>query len=383
MTIGYVNPGYPVRRTILNKCPDARYVRVRPFVSMAAKVLRAVHLSAFPAISRRLKRCAFTGGLSENLGRIDLFHFFNDIALPPCRTPYVTTFETTVPRSFSQGRMMQKGLERLLLNQCRKLIALSEHAKRRQVAFDAENGIKELDKKITVLLPPQASLCQEKDLLARQSRRGVITKMIFVGKDFFRKGGAEIVRVLVRIRKSFPIEAFLIGDYNHVDYASSWEVDSAEEMHKLFFENKSWLHHFKSIPNAEMLSLAETCQVGLLPTRDDTFGYSVLEFQACGLPCITTDIRALPEVNNEEIGWLVKVPKLANGCADFSTTEKMRELSCAIETGLAEKLAEALAKPELIQEKAVGALRNIEINHSPNTYGKRLGEIYAEALDAR
>ena len=380
MTIGYINPGYPVLRTIVNKCTEARYVRVRSFDSMAARVLSAVNLSSFPAISRRLKRSAFTGGISENFERIDLFHFFNNIALPPCRAPYVTTFETTVPRSFEQGRMMLRGLDSLLSNQCRRLIALSEHAKRRQMAYDAENGISELDKKITVLLPPQERLCAENDLWARQAGRGVVTKIIFVGKDFFRKGGAEAVRALAKIREDFEVEAFLVGDFHHVDYASSWEVDSAEEMRRLFFENADWLHHYKSMPNGKVLALAQTCHIGLLPTRDDTFGYSVLEFQSCGLPCITTNIRALPEINNDEIGWLVQVPKLANGCADFSTTEKMRELSRAIERGLCKMLQEALAKPETIFTKGIKAQKNLAANHSPERYGKRLGEIYEEAV---
>ena len=378
MTIGYVNPEYNTRRNIVGKCPECKYVRVRSFKSVVDKVKKFWRES-----SSGLNPYSYYGGITGTFKRVDLYHFWDSIALPPCRTPYVTTFETTLPRLFPQGRLMRRGLDSLLSNQCRRLVALSEHAKRRQMAFDEENGIAELDKKITVLLPPQECLCAENDLLARQSCRSAISKLIFVGKDFFRKGGAEIVRGLVRIRKDFPIEAFLIGDYNHVDYASSWEIDSADEMRRLFCENASWLHHFTSMPNAEMLSLAKTCHIGLLPTRDDTFGYSVLEFQACGLPCVTTDVRALAEVNNEANGWLVKVPKLANGCADFSTKDKMRELSRVIEAGLVEKLAEALAKPESVFEKGVKALNGIASHHSPAKYGMRLREIYAEAFDGR
>ncbi|MFW2788163.1 glycosyltransferase, partial [Acinetobacter baumannii] len=49
--------------------------------------------------------------------------------------------------------------------------------------------------------------------------------------------------------------------------------------------------------------------IGLLPTWADTFGYSVLEFQACGCPVISTDVRALSEINNNDIGWLINVDK--------------------------------------------------------------------------
>ena len=251
------------------------------------------------------------------------------------------------------------------------------------MAFDMENGIEELDKKITVLLPPQKTLASEDAIVQKTRDRrggGEPIRLIFVGKNLYRKGGSEIVKAAVEVRKDFEIEAFVIGDFEHVDYASSWEVDSAEDMRRLLKENDDWLHHFTTMPNDEVIALAKTCHIGLLPTRDDTFGYSVLEFQACGLPCITTDIRALSEVNNDGIGWLVNVPKLPNGCADFSTAEKMRELSQTIEKGLVGKLREALSRPEAIAGKGIKALHNIETNHSPETYGRRLGEIYEEAL---
>ena len=204
-------------------------------------------------------------------------------------------------------------------------------------------------------------------------------RLIFVGRDFFQKGGGALLRAAVKMRNDFNIEIYAVGDFDHQTFATSPEIDVADEMRKLISGN-SWIHHYSSLPNPEVLALAKTCHIGLLPTRDDTFGFSVLEFQACGLPCITTDIRALPEINNDEIGWLVQVPKLANGCADFSTSEKMGELSHAIEQGLEKILRAALAKPESIFLKGVKALKNINENHSPVEYGKRVGEIYHEAI---
>lgn len=41
--------------------------------------------------------------------------------------------------------------------------------------------------------------------------------------------------------------------------------------------------------------------VCLLPTWMDTFAYSVLEAQACGTPVISTSLRALTEINNENV----------------------------------------------------------------------------------
>lgn len=377
MIIGYTNPSYPVLRNIYNKCSKCQYVRVRSFKSLSEKIL--AHVGLRPSC---FKGCSFYGGFPEGLHHVDLYHFFNHIALPPCRASYITTFETFLPRSFPSGDILKCGINSLVSDRCRKLIALSKHARRRQMEFSFKHGFVEIGKKITVLLPPQEVLCNEQNIETRYGihnlRNGI--RLIFVGKDFFRKGGSEIVKALIEVRKDFQVEAFVIGDFEHVDYASSWDVDSADEMQRLFAENSHWLHHYGSMPNGEMLALAKTCHIGLLPTRDDTFGYSVLEFQACGLPCITTDIRALPEVNCGDIGWMVNVPKLANGCADFSTTERLYDLTQIIEKQLVATLYDALSSQESIREKGLRALGNIRRNHSLQLFSDRLWRLYEEAL---
>ena len=374
MTIGYVNPEYNALRAIVGKCPGCTYVRVRSFKGLMTKIAAL--------LGRNLegrKPLVYYGGIAEGVVHVDLFHFWNNIAIWPCGTPYITTFESSLPRAFPEGRLMEKGIGSLVSGQCRRLIALSESARILQRKFNADHGISDpVDGKTMVLLPPQEILVDEN--CERPLPKDGVIRVVFCGKDFFRKGGSEIVRALARVRKDFPVEAYLIGDYHHVDYASSWEVDSVEEMERQFDENSSWLHHYDKMPNCELLGLAKQCHIGLLPTRDDTFGYSVLEFQACGLPCITTDIRALPEVNNEKIGWVVSVPKRTDMRADFSSAEKMRELSVIIENGLVEKLRAALSHPELIREKGMLALDSIRKNHSPVDFGMRLGTIYEEAL---
>ncbi len=374
MNIGYVNPEYCALRNIIGKCPGYSYVRVRSFKSLFERI--GLRLGGR---SPGVRPYVFWGGIAERLSRVDLFHFWNNIAIWPCRKPYVTTFESSLPRAFPEGRLLESGLKSLVSNQCRRLIASSESARELQLKFNADHEIGSVDEKITVLLPPQEMLTGFEEVEERFRSRDKV-KVLFCGKDFFRKGGSEIVRALVRVRQDFPVEAYLVGDFNHVDYASSWEVDSADEMRRLIDGNSGWLHHWDRMPNDELLKLARTCHVGLLPTRDDTFGYSVLEFQACGLPCITTDIRALPEVNNTEIGWVISVPKKPDRRADFSTAEKLHELSEQIENGLVEKLRDALSSQEEVFEKSRCAMENLSIRHSPEVFADRLDEIYKEAI---
>ena len=376
MTIGYVNPEYGAMRNIVNKCPDVDYVRVRSFKSLKEKVCAKIGL-----------KCSnigyvYYGGVPERLTKIDLIHFWNNVAVWPCCKPYITTFEDTVPRKLPKS-IFNAGIESLLSSRCRRLIAFSERCRRQQVNFNRIHGIGELDSKITVLLPPQDVLVAPDVVESRKKHSGGAVRFIFIGQDFFRKGGGEIVRALVKVRRDFQVEAYLIGDYSHVDYASSWEVDSADEMRRLCEENCEWLHHFNSMPNSCVMELAKTCHVGLLPTRDDTFGYSVLEFQGCGLPCITTDSCSLPEVNNDRIGWMIVVPKTDKSVnrAEFSDVEKMRELSRQIEKGLYEKMVEIVTSPDAVVSKGLLALNHIVTSHSPIRFGERLKKLYAEAMN--
>lgn len=66
--------------------------------------------------------------------------------------------------------------------------------------------------------------------------------------------------------------------------------------------------HHTSLSNDAVLEMIKTSDVGLLPTWQETYGFSVLEMQACGCPVITTNVRALPEINPENAGWLIRCP---------------------------------------------------------------------------
>lgn len=92
MTIGYTNPGYPVVRNILNVVGGVDYRRVRPYGSLLVRMLPNVIL----------KKCGTTllnsyiGGIGDR--KVDLMHFFNIVGIGTRGVPYVTTFETEIPR---------------------------------------------------------------------------------------------------------------------------------------------------------------------------------------------------------------------------------------------------------------------------------------------
>ena len=300
MRIGYCNPGYPVIRNILNKCPNVDYVRVRSIDGMFGSLLSKTPLCHSDTIMRYLEN-SFHGGFSNE--KVDLYHFFNKTPTWPSRVPYITTFEAELPRKHPEGVIRDIAVRSMLSDRCKKLIAFSQATYDEQEERNIQLSLPELNDKMMVLLPPQEALVEKPKV---ERKKGGPIRFLFVGKDLFRKGGKESLKALAKIRKDANVELYLIGDYHHVDYMSSWDVDSADEMERLIAANKEWVHYEHSTTNNVVLELAKRSDVGLLPTRHDTFGYSVLEFQACGLPCVTTDVQALSEVNNNDCGWVIK-----------------------------------------------------------------------------
>src|SRR5690606_34137393 len=117
--------------------------------------------------------------------------------------------------------------------------------------------------------------------------------------------------------------------------------------------------------NAEVMELFKVTDIALLPTYDDTYGYSVLEGQAFGCPVISTNVVALPEINNVEVGWLLELPLNEIGKADWRSAEGRQRVSLAIEDQLVEHLERIVSDPEQIRTKGAAALERIRAHHAP------------------
>jgi glycosyltransferase involved in cell wall biosynthesis len=105
-----------------------------------------------------------------------------------------------------------------------------------------------------------------------------------------------------------------------------------------------------------------------------------LEFQAAGCPVVTTDIRALPEINSDECGWVVPVPKNRLGEAIYTSPTSRVALAAAITDGLEGVVHGAFADRSSLARKGAAALARVQREHSSAEYGQRLAAIYSAAL---
>lgn len=312
-------------------------------------------------------------------GSYNLIHLFNGINFRS--KPWITTFEAFVPR-FPKGYQYfkKKGVKALASMSCKRIISLSENAKEIQLDYLAKTYPDELDKiksKIKVIHPSQELLISDYS----QKKLGDKITFTIVGADFFRKGGKEIVEVFGDIlSKKHDIQLNIVSSLNFGDYAShstKKDLKKVKEIINLYPQN---IKHYAYLDNSSVLELLKSTHVALLPSYDDTYGYFVLEAQACGCPVVTTDIGAFPEINNNEIGYIIPVPRNDLGHGIIYSKNDRYTFSAILKENLFDIINHIYYNPDEIVTKGKASMNRINEKHNPQYNAKLLNKLYLEAI---
>ncbi|NWJ47931.1 MAG: glycosyltransferase family 4 protein [Chloroflexi bacterium] len=394
MLIGYKYTGYQEQRNIIGKIDAVEYAQVSDFFQIITNPSLSLNQKAHREIITRLH--LITRFYDFNLNRVDLIHLYNAISYG--RTPWVTTFETCLPRfkntlnchhgnkpgytALKNDRKIKKALQHLSGTACKKIIAISECAAniQRELLREFPDYAANIENKMVVLQPPQPLLVSrfsDKSI----SLEGKI-KFIFVGISFFQKGGIEVVETLKQLKEQYgyKIELILISALKFDNYATKKSPEDVAKAECFIKQNLDWITYYPSLPNHEVLELMKKAHVGLLPTYADTYGYVVLEFQAAGCPVITTNIRALPEINDNSKGWIIPVPKNRLGEAIYTTEGDRLKISSAIRNGIEQAVHQIFADKSLLIAKAEKAITGIKESHHPLIFAEKMHKIYLSAV---
>ena len=328
-----------------------------------------------------------------NLNKVDLLHLFNGISYG--HIPWVSTFETILPRfrnvvqrthgsspGFVSEWKLRKAFEALASNTCKQIIALSNctvNIQRELLAEFSTYGEK-IERKLVVMHPPQDVLVSE--FADKQIDLHGRIKFMFVGNAFFRKGGREIIDTISMLRDQYhyDIELTIVSDLRIDGYAAKVNPEEIQRTAAFIQGNREWINYFPQLPNSEVLDMMKKAHIDLLPTYADTYGYSILEFQAAGCPVITTNVRSLPEINDNDKGWVIEVPKNRMGEAIYSTDTDRMVIREAIRKGLEKVVHEIFADKSIIPTKSEKAILSIKTSHSREGFSSRMKNIYLNAI---
>ena len=229
---------------------------------------------------------------------------------------------------------------------------------------------------------------------ARRSgaRRSLPLRCLFVGNEFYRKGGAPFLRAFERLHAS--------GARVRVDVVSTLEahdyVTGAGER-ELSLTRASLAREpftFRSnVPNAEILALMDQADLFVLPTLDDSFGMVVVEAMARGTPVLTTDVRALPEINPAGVGLVLRLPRGTAKPEHWVGLERERgtperqallaEAERVLEDGIVATVERILGGSEPLRERALRAFDFARERFGPERHAAQLLALYTRALSEK
>lgn len=396
MKIGILSKNYAAQRLFLDKLPECQYKDVR-FYNWC--LWKNAYLWGLKAIGKlKMSPEEMVAKLFYDFKMIiptgcDVFHFFNCINLGK-HSKWVISVESGVPwpvsvtrcvesedadlSSIAQDKYVERRIKALANSNCLGLLALSHCTEniQREIIKQFPQYESIIAKKMITLLPPQ------KLIIGDVLDKGVTwieeepLTFIYVGSDFYRKGGRETVLVLSELHKRYSFKLILISSMA-VDEKRYMRTENDEKESKCLIEkNKDWIEYYDRLPNTEVLEKMKKAHVCLLPTWMDTFAYSVLEAQACGTPVISTSLRALTEINNENVGWLIDVPVNRLNNPLHLTKEQQDNFSEKLLNGLYDKVEYVLQHREEIKDKAMKCLVKIKDYHSPQKYEEKLRMVY-------
>ncbi len=186
---------------------------------------------------------------------------------------------------------------------CKAVIVWSNWAKRGYV----DDGVDQ--SKINVI-PPTFPTTNNR--IEHDSRN-----LLFIGRDYHRKGGDVVLKVFDNLKKSFDnIHLTFIGRIEDRDALERVSCDKT-------------ISHFDHVSNTELHErIFPTSDIFILPTIAEAYGMSILEAMSNGIPVVASDISAIPEVvENGVTGYLAKPGSaefFTKGCATLLDNEERR-----------------------------------------------------------
>ena len=318
---------------------------------------------------------------------VDAYAVFNDVVVT--KKKWVTIFETMVPRyqsiinfhrtsnedyeGIAKSKAINEAIYRLADDNCLSINALSENAMRIQAKLlDTYPELKPgIMRKITVTKPPQAVRDLSSDINYKDFNNSL--NLVFIGRDFYRKGGGELIVAINELLDegvftTVDINLTIVGDINrrgHFNDRAAFfsHVDN-------IISKRENISVYKKLDNSIVMRKLSDSHIGFLPTWADTYGYSVLEMQSEGIPVITSNVRALSEINYSQL--LINIPTNQFGEIVINSEKQVEYVSRLIIDGIKENI-KLLFEDRMLLAKLSGVVRKEIIKeHSPDDYFKRL-----------
>lgn len=320
----------------------------------------------------------------------DIVHAVNAVPVLS-RRPYVLSFSDFCPRVPEDRHVawLERWLRRELLRErCVALLALSEYAARqfRHQSRDFD-GRAELEGKLEVRYPVVAPRRSEPKELGSDELR-----LLFVGRDFMRKGGPALTRAHEILRQQgVPVKSTVVSSLGWKEndtYVDPPDRALVQREHARLAQ--AGIVHHRGLPNSEVYRLMEQADFFIFPTLHDTFGYAALEALACATPVIASATNALPEVIEDgRCGYLLPL-QLDGEIGRWAWTYRTREpgfvsayeeATRSLGDSLAQRLSQCWESRSDYVALSEGALQRVRTRFDVEAAREHLEQLYERCRD--
>lgn len=171
---------------------------------------------------------------------------------------------------------------------------------------------------------------------ARSAKAATRVNLLFVGGDFERKGGPEL------------LEAWELGRFSE---SATLTIVTSEDVTPRQHAGVVWLSAI-SPHTDEWLNVWHRADIFVMPTREEPFGNVFQEASAAGLPSIGTRVNAIPDrIIDGETGLLIR---------SRDVSELVRALRTLVES------------PDIRHRMGIAARRHVEKTADPVSYANFL-----------
>ncbi|MFH1111368.1 MAG: glycosyltransferase family 4 protein [Planctomycetota bacterium] len=304
--------------------------------------------------------------------------------------PWVASFEMEYPRYLGPVRRqaIDAAYEMMARDACRLLLPMSQAAKSYFLRRVPDHLVSVIEPKVHVFsggvsVPPGALCARERYLQDSRSE----FRVGFVGNDFWRKGGPALLRAAGTLRRrSCNIRLIIISALQPRTYVT--DIDEGAYAHVVrTLQQSEWIELYSGLPNEEVLTRLAACDAFALPTLDESFGWAIVEAKALGLPVITTNIFALPELaRHGSNAYVIRVPLDADHRWDGSpwhglqSSRAYEQAMTLLGDGVVDALETLMNQPGLPARLGSNARRHFLAEYAEDIAAHRLAALLHSAF---
>jgi glycosyltransferase involved in cell wall biosynthesis len=205
--------------------------------------------------------------------------------------------------------------------------------------------------------------------------------LLFSG-DFFRKGGVNVVDAFERAQQIHPSIKLRLCCDEKIDFNTRNTNLKTQYLEKI--SQNDGIMMLGRLERDEFINrILPSSDVLLVPSYVETFGFAILEAMAFGIPVISTNYFAIPEmVEHGVCGFLVDTrqfdcDRLFRGYVVNEIPSDFREY---VTDSVFRYLCQLIESAELRRDLGMAGVRAARTKFSFETRNERMSEVYREAL---